>query len=343
MTKDQMFLEFTRTLSLLIRSGLPVQEALEVSEILFEDNRTKALIVRVRENMIKGNSFSSALEEEEIFSPLYRGMIKIGEKIGNLNEILDHLTLLMENRKKLNDKFKTAMIYPAILLLLIFSGISALIIFLIPRLESGFTAGAARPEQLASAVRAARGILIAMVGIPGVLLVVLLFTALFSRFNRGFALFKDRTALAFPFLGEFRKKRELYNLNFALSILAGCSVPLESALALAGSSLQNRYLKQRIEAVRESLIKGNPLSGIFLEEAVFPMEMTRWIYIGERTGKIGTVFGQLKTYYEHEIEKNLDRILTLIEPLTSLFIGAVLLTVIMLVVLPLLTMYGGIL
>lgn len=342
MKNDSLILEITKTLALLTESGLTLQESLEMSNLLFKDKKACSILNNINNRIEKGSSFSDSIDEEIIFPPIYRGMIKIGELVGSLSTVFQHLDTYLETQKSLNEKIRSAMIYPVILLIMILCGIVALILFLIPGMRQTLVYSTVQPVDLDKALNAANVILFSIFGI---IFSFLFFSVLFiflRRKSESFAYIYDYILIKSPFIGSFVLQKEMFSLNFALSVMTSCSIPIEEAFTMANHSLNNNFLKEKLKKIRDELIKGNHLSLLFSENKNFPPEMARWIGLGERIGKVDKVFSQLKTYYENEINKKISRIIVLIEPAASLLIGSILLIVIMFVILPILTIYGGV-
>jgi len=336
-------LELTQSLSLMIQSGLSLKEAFEISSSLFQKGKTAQLVQQLNRQLQKGTSFSQAIAlQGEAFPPLYQGMVEVGQRLGQLEKILEPLSLWLKERKELRDKILGALMYPAMVLILVFAGVSALLIFFLPQMENlALSAGQGAAQSLAQAHMAARGLIILF---PSLLIMIPLLIITVKGLglkNPAFALALDRLILSLPLIKSFILTREMLSLSFALSVLTQCGVSLEEGLEQAAGVLENRFLKSRILLLKDRLIKGDSLSSLLEKEKAFPAEFSRWTALGERIGKVDRVFTQLKQYYQQEMQKILNSLLTLAEPVVIMLLGIILLIIILKIVLPLLTLFGG--
>ncbi|MDC7238742.1 MAG: type II secretion system F family protein [Spirochaetales bacterium] len=341
MSSSKDILEWTGSMTLLLSSGLNVQEAVSLTRSLQSGSSLSVPLSRIEDKITKGLPLSQCLRDEKKFSSLFTELIVIGEKVGDLSLVFRQLTIYLEDSRKIRDKIHSALIYPALLLILISAGTGALVFWFIPRLQESLSFNAEIAEDLARSLSTGKTVLLMYLLFLAGLLVLVLFSRIFLRPSSPLTVLFHRLSLSLPLLGAVLVKRDMYNLFFSLSLLTHCRIPLEESLSLSLLVLENSYLKERIYRLRQSLLKGEALSRLFGREKVFPKIISQWIGVGERIGKMSEVFLQLETYYKQEMEKITERIMTLVEPVTSLLIGVVLLVVVITLIVPLITVYGG--
>ncbi|MDC7224659.1 MAG: type II secretion system F family protein [Spirochaetales bacterium] len=341
--QNKAILELTQSLALMIQSGLSLKEAFEVSQGLFRKGKTALLVEQLNRQLQRGDSFAQAIaSQQDLFPPLYLGMIRVGQRLGQLDKILTPLAGWLKERKELRDKITGALIYPALVLSMMFVGVTALLVFFLPQMESLTSmAGGSSSENLERAMGSARGLILVFGGT--VILIPLLVAILHAlmRRNKSLRIMRDNLILTIPLIRRFYLIRDMLSLSFALSILTECGVSLEDSLVQAADVLENQYLRDRLLSLQSRLLKGDSLSALLESEPIFPHEFSRWVGLGERIGSVDKIFKQLKDYYQQEMQKILNNILTLVEPVVIILLGVILLTVILNVILPLLTMYGG--
>ncbi len=336
-------LELTQSLSMMVQSGLTLKEAFHITNGLYAKGKTFQLARHIEHCLQRGDSFAQAVESQgDIFPPLYVGMIRVGQKLGKLDQILFSLGEWLRERKVLRSRIIGALIYPSMVLFLVFAGILALLVFFLPQMNNIVSmAGGETEANLEQAMHSA----ITLIAILGSVFVLLLFSGILWRWlsrhypESGDVL--DSFKLRIPILKRFILSREMLSLTFTLSILTQCGVVLEEALVQAAEVLENRYLRKRLLIIQEKLLKGEFLSVLVNADSAFPPEFSRWTALGERIGLIDRVFSQLKNYYQEEMNKILNSILTLAEPVVILILGVMLLVIILKIILPLLTLYGG--
>ena len=177
MGSSRDILEWTGSMNLLLSSGLNVQEAVSLTRSLHSGTSLALPLSVFEEKITKGLSLSQCLREEKKFSSLYTELVHIGEKIGDLSLVFRQLTLYLENSRKISDKIHSALIYPALLLVLISAGIGALIFWFIPRLQDSLSFNAELTEELNRSLATGKLVLFIFL----IALASVLFLALFSR------------------------------------------------------------------------------------------------------------------------------------------------------------------
>ncbi len=153
----------------------------------------------------------------------------------------------------------------------------------------------------------------------------------------------DSFLLRVPLVSSFLIQRELLSFAFAMETLTASGVGIEEALSEGADSVGNTALKEEITGIREKVIRGEHLSTAFSESALFPTRIARWVAIGERVGHVEKVFGQLRVYYQQEVEKWINRLMTLIEPAFIVVLGILIILFVVFFIVPIFSMYGNIL
>jgi len=338
-----LILEFTDTLSLLVSSGLGFKDALEIAQTIFTKGKMNSLTVSLLDKIKKGTSFYEALEEYgNNFPPIYRGMVKVGEKVGSLEHSFKGLSLYLTEEKKLKEKLTGSMIYPAMVLSVAFAGLIILVLFILPRIRGIFSQlGSQIPQRIESLTHMMTFLIVA--GIACVVLLGILCIGFFviRRIGGKFAERLDRILLKIPILGPIKTLRESLNFLFAMETLTGGGFSVEDSLLEAGNVVDNRALRSAILEAREKILKGDALSSAFMENTIFPDRLCRWIQIGEKSGGIEKAFAQLRMYYQSELERRSSRFMNLIEPVLILSVGVVIFLFIIFFVIPIFTIYGS--
>jgi type II secretory pathway component PulF len=338
---EKEVLEFTEMMELLLESGLSIRDALEALALMDNNaaspqpGRTslgKTLLAHVH----RGATFAQAVGMMEEFSPMYRGMIRVGNAAGSVEKIFPRLGAYLRDRKKLRDKITGALAYPVLVLAVAFLGTLGLIFFVMPRMElifAGFGGDAGsgigrnlRSLELAFGILAALGMLLA--GALGTL-----------RKNSVL----ERLALRIPLAGEFILCWESFNFVFAMEVLTGGGIPVEDAIMEASALVSNGAYRSSLLRAQERVVNGASLERAFFENPLCPPCMGQWAAIGERTGKTEQVFAQLRAYFQGELERRSAKFILLIEPAMIAVIGMAILALVAGILLPLFSAYGTIL
>lgn len=335
-------IDFTQMLSALLDSGLPLGDALEIaSKAARQGSELQKLIIALRNSIAAGSSFSVALEKEGgCFSPFYRGMVALGERVGSVQTVMQRLSAYLLERKALRDKIAGASFYPLTVLVLALAGAAAIAFILIPRLSAFFESfggsGAAQMRRSGLAMELVFGGIILVFALAG----LALFWALAMRRKGGESAVKaDAFALRLPLAGGFLSS--LCSLEFcsAMETLAAGSVPLSEGIGAAAAVVPNAAYRAALDSCAAALSRGLPLSEALRSRPEIPGRLADWAAIGERSGQVEAVFGQLRRYYSGEVERILSRFMAWIEPLLILAVGILIIVLIFVFVLPLFSLY----
>lgn len=336
-------LEFTNTMALLISSGLTFKDALEIAQTIFLKGRVNEIIVYLLEEIRKGRSVYQALDDfGSSFPPVFKGFIKIGEKIGSLEGAFQQLSEYLTEEKKIKDKLTSSLIYPVMVLSVAVIGITGIIVFVFPRIKEMFSQlGAGLPQRLESMIKLLNNSIIIAVVLIGFSAISYLFLFIMKKNNKALSDKLDWLLLKLPLVGRLKYLTEVLNLLFTMETLTGGGFTIEDALLESGEVVGNNAFRSGILQARESIIKGENLSKAFLENSIFSERLGRWIAVGERSGQIEQVFAQLRRYYQGEIEKWSSNFMNLVEPIIILLVGIIIFVIIFFFITPIFSIYEG--
>ncbi len=336
-------IEFTDTLSLLLSSGLTLKDALAIAQTIFIKGKLNEMTALFLQQIEKGASFHEVLRDlGESFPPMYKGLIKIGEKVGSLESAFKVLSLYLSEEQKLKEKFIGSMIYPAIVLSVAMLGILAIFTFILPKIKGIFSQlNSQLPQHIESMISILNFIII-ICGVVAVFTIFLFFVISFIRKKGGSIAEKlDRLLLKIPIFGQIKLIRESLNFLFAMETLTTGGFTVEDALLEASNVVSNLSFRSGILQVRMKILKGEMLSMAFMGNPVFPERLSRWISIGEKSGHVEKAFRQLCVYYQGEVDKWSSRFMNLIEPVLILFVAAIIFLFIIFFVMPIFSIYGS--
>ena len=335
----KVILDFTDTMALMLEAGITIRDALKVSSATFKDNKTGELIAALSDSLNKGRSFPEAIEElHSDFPPLYRGMVKIGDNTGSMDEVFGKLSKYLNDEKIMREKIQGALMYPILVLSVLFLGLTGVFFYVFPKIRKTFAI------DTLDVVFQRFQVLMFSVFIPLVLIILfILFIVLFSRNSGKFKTFADGVLLKSPLIGRINLLRSSLNIMFSLEVLTSSGYPLETALNESSSVLSNKLLKEALLRIRKAIISGEKLSSAFERETLFPLRMSLWIAIGEASGNVGRVFSQLRVYFQGELDKMTSRIMLLVEPVLIVLVGVFMILFVVLFVVPLFGIFGAIL
>lgn len=338
-------LEFTEMMELLIESGLSLKDGLEVLTKVALKAEAGQLGRRLSEYIGKGASFAQAVGSmDDTFPSIYRGMIRVGDRVGSVERIFPRLGAYLRDQKKLRDKIYGALAYPALVLAVAVLGSIGLGFFVIPKMEGIFAGfGGDAAGRISANMEGIKTGLFCFSILMGFIIIGVVLLQGPLRSNKKVRTLLDYRLLQIPALGGFLRSWESLNFSFAMEVLTGGGISLETALVEAAAVVSNHAYRSSLLRVRQRILSGGSLSRSFSEDPLFPPYMSQWISIGERSGKTEKVFSQLRVYFQDEIERRTSTFLLLIEPALIVLIGVFILGLVIGIILPLFSMYGTLL
>jgi len=314
---------FTGELATLLESGLPLDKSLLVLIDLTEDNeRVTKLIGRVLEKVKGGATLADALEKQSgIFSKFYLNMIRAGEAGGSLGEVLARLSEYLERSRELKETVSTALIYPAILLIMSLASLFVMLTFVVPQFSEMFaSAGKALPVSTRIVVGLAEwlqsywwALVLGVVSITGYMNLQLADPLTKKRWDGRF--------LKLPLAGTIILNKETANISRTLGTLLGNGVSILAALVIVRETVDNLILAAAIQDTEEQLKQGKHLSDALMEKGIFPKMAMQMVKMGEETGRLEEMLLRVATIYDKQLSVAIQRMLALLEPVLIISLG----------------------
>ena len=316
---------FTKNLSAMLTAGLSLSRALSVIERQSTNKSLKRIVSDISEKVKTGQAFHETLAlHRNVFSDLFIAMTKAGEESGTLADALKVVARQMDRSHSLNKKIKGAMIYPSIILVAVVLIGILMLIYVVPTLSNTFRE---LGVELPAATKAVIGASDFMAAHPFLVL------SLFAIVVVGFFMFtKTRVgssmvvaaSLHIPVIGELVKETYSARAARALASLLSAGVEMLSALKIAAEVVGEKKFSSVITEAETRVRKGEPLSATFNDyPKLYPVFISDMIAVGEETGKVADMLGQVAEYYESDVEDRTKDLSTIIEPVLMLFIGGV--------------------
>ncbi len=315
---------FTEQLAHLLRAGMTLDEGLSVLEKRLKQPRVQQMTHALHQALVDGRSFSQSLREfPRIFPPIYVNLVAAGEASGALPDILSRLVAHLMQAKNLRDRVQQALIYPSFLA---FAGIVLIILFItymVPQL-TGFMASTGGVLPLPTRILLQTNVIITGYW--------WLFAALAAGAVLGFrALVRsdegrtawDRFRLSVPGYGRIIRHRYYAQFARTLGTLMENGVPLLRSLDLVTEIAGNRYLEQKLAAVRRAVVDGATLSTALSAQDLFPDLFTDMMAVGEQTGHFSETMQTIADVYERELDRTVQVISALIPPVIIVLIAIV--------------------
>lgn len=319
--KDKLM--FTRNLSVMISSGLPISRAVKNIATQTKNKKFKKILETIFEDIQAGMTFADGLSKyPAIFDDLFVNMIRVGEASGSLEEILEILAVQLEKEHELMSKLKGALTYPAVIVVAMIAIAILMLTYILPRMMGVFI-------DMKVDLPASTKFLIKLSDLLRnhaiFSLVTLVFGGIFLKF---FLTTKaGKKTLAFflvniPVINNLVIKNNCARFARIYSSLLRSGVPVVQALTIISNTLTNYYYRDALKESVDEVQKGVPLSKIIEKHPkIFPLLMVQMIQVGEETGKTETVLLKLAEFYEAEISQISKNMSSIIEPVLMIFIG----------------------
>ncbi len=325
---------FTLELATLLRAGLPLAQALETLSGLADNPAMAQLAAKVNREVRAGKALSVALEQADpAFDGFYCNMVRAGESSGALDIALERLAEFRANRRELRQNLISAMIYPAILLVLALIAVAVLLAFVVPQFTQLF-AEAGRDLPLLTRLVAGAGDIVTRWW----WLILLLFAALAWWLRRDWSSPAGRARwdarlLRLPLVGGLIRKLQTARFTRTLSTLLVNGVNLLPALEIAKEIVGNAVMAQALGHVTRRVREGEGLAKPLADAQVLPPLATQLIRLGESSGKLEQLMAKVADIYERDVQTALKRLLTLAEPIIIVTIALLVTLIILSVVL----------
>jgi len=327
---------FSRQLAIMFKSRIPIVEIFYTLAKQTRNSLLKEKIIEIAEDVEGGVPLSTALSKHpKLFDAFYISMVKSGEVSGELSEVLEYLADHLEKDSDFRSKVTGAMIYPAMVLIVVLVVIVAMALFVVPKLGEMIKEMGVEPPLLTQVVLAFSDFLKRRAIFFVVGLAVIIFA--FFRYLKTESGKKtvDRVSLKIPILSSFLQK--LYLTRFAenLATLISGGLPITRALEITADIVGNSVYKSVILETRDGVRRGEPISAI-LEKypEVIPPLFTQMTLVGEKAGQVSPALMNIVSFYRKDVERTLDNFVGFLEPLLIIFLGIVVAGLVVAVLLP---------
>lgn len=320
--KDKLM--FTRNLSVMISSGLPISKAVKNISSQTKNKKFQKILDNIFEDIQSGTTFADGLARYPgIFGDLFVNMIRVGESSGNLEEILEILAIQLEKEHDLTSKIKGAMTYPAVIVVAMLGIAVLMLTYILPKMMGVFADMKVELPASTKFIIALSNLLrdhAIFVGVGFVTFIVAIRFLLTTE--------SGKKMLGFILINLPAIKNMVIKVNCArfariYSSLLRSGVPVVQALTIISNTLTNYYYKKAVKDGIEDVQKGISLSKVIEKNPkVFPVLMAQMAQVGEETGKTETILLKLAEFYEDEIDQISKNMSSIIEPVLMIFIGA---------------------
>lgn len=331
---------FCRQFVSMIRAGVTILDALRMLTEATENKKLQQAIDQVRISAEKGETLASAIAEHpKVFPDLMVNMVAAGEASGSLDKSLERMAVQFERSNRTKSMVKKAMMYPIVVIIVAIIVVIVMLVKVIPSYVTMFDQMGTELPGITKAVQAASNFIINkwFILVPCIA-VIAAGIMQFSRTDTGKHFF-GKIALEFKPTKNLVVKTAAAQMSRTLSTLLGSGVPLVEAVEIVAGTMTNVYFREALEAAKDDIIIGQPLSIPLQRCGLFPPMAYHMIRIGEESGNTEEMMDKLADYYEEEVEMAVATVMAAMEPMIIVVLAGIVLVLVGACMAPMLTMY----
>ena len=330
------FLVFNQELATLLKAGMPLVQSLDILRTRLSNPVFKAVLDDVHEKVRSGTALSEAFQAHgELFPSVYTASLMAGERAGNLDAVLRRFVSYAKVVDTVRKRTISALVYPGILITLAIVLVGIIAIKVVPTFAefyASFDAQLPLSTRMIIAVSTfvRSNMLLLLIGAVGA---AVAFYTWIHQPGQG-ARF-DRALLRLPFIGNSVHKFATSQLARTLATLLGGGIPLVNALEIAARSTGNRHMGGEMTLVAQRVREGQGFAEALTERKLVPDVAIKMIEVGESTGALQEMLNSLADFYDEEIETEVGRFVTVIEPALLIIMGVIIAVIVLALYLPL--------
>lgn len=338
--KDRVL--FSRQLSTLINAGVPLLQSLRSVNQQSTSKQLQVVIAAVIGDVEGGSTLANAMGKfPHVFNKVYLSLIAAGESSGTLDQALERLAIQQEKEADLNAKIRGAMVYPAVVLLVMVAVVGFMVVKVLPQVKTLYEGMKGDGLPLVTRILLAVSdftikywwvviIILAVVGFA---------TTRYARTGPGKEVIDKFKMKGWPFGKLFMK---VYMARFARTgaTLVASGVPLLQVLSITGEAVNNVHIERAIARASEKVKGGKSLADSIENDPNFLPLVPNMLRIGEQSGAIEQMMGKVADYYEKEVDTEVNNISSIIEPVMMVMLGIVAFIIVAAVLLPIYGLAG---
>ncbi len=331
---------FCWQLHTMLEGGIPITIALETMVEDIDNVKLRKITGDMLEKVLQGRTLSECMADyPEIFNTLSRSLVHAGESSGNMPQSLKRLADYYDNRDAIKKKVQTAIAYPIFVVFFVVAIVIFIMSFIVPRFKILFrTFGG----ELPAFTKAFMGfyeftranVLYMIIG----LCVFVILNILFYKTKRGHR-FYSKLVLSIPLIGNLLRYAFVTTFSRTMATLVRSGISILEIFEIMETMSDNDVIKDAVSDAREDIVEGENIADGLRSSGFFPNMLVRMMEVGENSGSISDVLDKTSNYYERKVETSINIMTTLLEPIMIITVGAIVLTVLLALYMPIFT-YG---
>ena len=314
---------FTRQLATMMKAGVPLLQAFDITSEGMENAAMKKLVEKVKNEVAGGATLADSLSKHpKYFDTLYCNLVASGEQSGSLDALLDRIATYKEKTEALKSKIKKAMNYPIAVVCVAFVVTGILLIKVVPQFEDVFKGfGAELPAFTQMIIGLSEFVQTYwLFAVAGIAVGIFCFKKLLERSKSARDTF-DRFILKLPIIGGILDKSAVARFGRTLATTFAAGVPLVEALDSVAGAAGNVVYENAAKQIKEDVSSGQQLQFAMKNAGIFPSMAIQMVAIGEESGALDEMLEKVASFYENEVDDMVDGMTSLMEPIIMSVLG----------------------
>ncbi|WP_297888581.1 type II secretion system F family protein [Sulfurihydrogenibium sp.] len=321
--KEQDLAIFTRQLGAMIGAGIGIVQALEILAEQIPNPTLKEALIKVKDDVVTGVSLSKAMEKhKDVFPSFLINLMAAAEESGKLDETLKRATVYYEKLAAIKGKIKSASWYPTAVLVIATLIVLGLLTFVVPTFAEIYSSmGGELPFLTQVLINISNNL-------KSNIVFLIAFIVAFAFINRQIyktyqgKKFYHNLFLKIPLIGKILHKGALAKFARTFATLINGGVPIIRAIEISATTVGNILIEESLQKTKEEVEKGKPFSQS-LDKKYFPLMFTAMASVGENSGRLDEMLDTIANFYEDEVDREVDALISTLEPLMMVVIGGI--------------------
>ena len=315
---------FTKQFKTMFNAGVAMINLLEILEQQTENPKLRRVLNKMHQDIKEGASLYEAFKKHpKVFSPLYCSMIRAGETSGALPEVLDRLTYIIEHEHQVKSDIKSALTYPIIVVVFLFSAFLILITQVIPKFVNIFkNAGLKLPLPTQICILIYQFLSSYWYVIIGAIVVAGVFLYYYLKTQQG-KFVRDSILMRLPLLGPLFVKSAVSRFASIFAILQASGVDVLDSMDILSETIGNAAIGRELDGIKDRLAEGRGIAGPLSEASYFTPMLINMVAIGEESGNLESMMQDVASHYDTEVEYSMKKLSEAIGPLLTVGLAAV--------------------
>lgn len=321
--KERDLALFSRQLGAMLSAGISITTALEILSEQLPNKTMQETLKKIRDDVFSGTSLAKAMMKfPKVFPDFLVNLVAAAEESGKLDDILKRATVYYEKIDAIKGKIKSASWYPIAVIVIATVIVFGILTFIVPTFAEIYSSmGGELPFLTQVLINISNSLKSNFLFIVGFIVILVVGNSQFYKTPAG-KKFYHKLFLKLPILKDIFHKGALAKFARTFSTLINGGVPIIRAIEIASKTVGNVHIEESLEKTKQDVEKGKPLA-MSLDKKYFPLMFTAMVNVGENTGRLDEMLDTIASFYEDEVDRQVDALISILEPMLMVFIGGI--------------------